>query len=179
MEDDYMFRTILTFTFLLTLTTWVFAQNKSVYTNLNTPQPSCKNINPNDKTPGVYNGVCDGVAGYKLGMNDDDSRMSITVITPEEKAFALDFWGHFRNFSYVGEKAEWRMKGKTPVALIIRYNVSDKGDTGETTSYLIVSKITKTTACVTDIVKPGKNQNLTAQKLADKAAAKPCKKVQD
>jgi hypothetical protein len=40
---------------------------------------------------------------------------------------------------------------------------------------LIVSKLSNTTACVTDIVKPGKSQNLTAQRLADKASAKPCK----
>jgi hypothetical protein len=172
-----MYKSFLLVFLSLIFSTTYFAQNKSVYTNLNTQTPSCKNLNPNDRTPGVYNGICEGVAGYKLGMNDDDSRMSISVITPQEKAFALDFWGHFRNFSYVGEKAEWRMKGDRPVALIIRYNVSDKGDTGETTSYLMVSKITGTTACVTDIVKPGKNQNLTAQKLADRAATKPCKRI--
>jgi len=62
--------------------------------------------------------------------------------------------------------------------LIIRLNVSDQGDEKPPTSYLIVSKISATTACVTDIVKPGKNQNAQAQRLADKASNKPCKKTQ-
>jgi hypothetical protein len=67
------------------------------------------------------------------------------------------------------------MKGKTPVALIVRLNVYDRGDGNKPTSYLLVSKLGQTGACVTDIVKPGKSQNLTAQKLADAAAKKPCR----
>jgi len=69
------------------------------------------------------------------------------------------------------------MKGKKPVALIVRLNVSDNGDEKPPTSYLIVSKISSTNACVTDIVKPGKNQNAQAQSLADKASTKQCKKI--
>src|SRR5438034_2777090 len=45
------------------------------------------------------------------------------------------------NFSELGDRAEWRMKGKTPVALIVRLKVSDQGDAKPQTSYLIVSKI--------------------------------------
>src|SRR5438034_7451375 len=80
------------------------------------------------------------------------------------------------NFSELGERAEWRMKGKRPVALIVRLKVSDQGDGKPQTSYLIVSKIIGTEACVTDIVKPGKSQNAQAQSLADRASTRPCKK---
>ena len=69
------------------------------------------------------------------------------------------------------------MNGKKAVALIVRLNVSDKGDEKPSTSYLVVSKISPTGACVTDIVKPGKNQNAQAQRLADEASAKTCKKI--
>ena len=69
------------------------------------------------------------------------------------------------------------MKGKNPVALIVRLNVSDQGDEKPPTSYLVVSKIGATTACVTDVVKPGKDQNSLAQGLADKSSTKPCKET--
>ena len=70
------------------------------------------------------------------------------------------------------------MKGKTPVALIVRFNVANAEDSTKNTSYLMVSKITKNEVCVTDVVNPGKTQNAEAQKLADVAAAKPCKTVE-
>jgi hypothetical protein len=69
------------------------------------------------------------------------------------------------------------MKGKRPVALIVRLKVSDRGDAKPQTSYLIVSKISPTHACVTDIVKPGRNQNAQAQRLANEASTKPCKPI--
>lgn len=45
-------------------------------------------------------------------------------------------------------------------------------------SYLTVSKITEDSACVTDAVKPVKNQNSEARKLADTAAGRPCLKIE-
>ena len=63
-----------------------------------------------------------------------------------------------------------------PFALIVRLNVSeDVEDTSKTTSYLIVSKITKDFACVTDVVKPSKDQNVQARKLADSSSQRACK----
>lgn len=164
-----MLKTIL---ILLFLQFSLFAQNKSVYTPISNEKCETKQTSP---VSGYLK--CEGVGGYNLEVLDDDARMSVNVVSPDQKVHELDFWGHFRNFSYVGEKAEWRMKANNPVALIIRYNVSDKGDSDKTSSYLMVAKITKQTACVTDIVKPAKNQNLTAQKLADKSALKPCKSI--
>ena len=170
-----MCKNLLIISFLLLLSTISFAQNKSVYTSL--AADKCKTESVNQGMPGNYVGKCAGIGGYSLEVYLDDERNSLGVVIPKKEAIGLDFWNYFGNFSELGEKAEWRMKGKTPVGLIVRLNVSDKGDNGERNSYLIVSKITKTNACVTDIVKPGKSQNLLAQQLADSAANKPCKKV--
>jgi hypothetical protein len=78
-------------------------------------------------------------------------------------------------FSSVGEQAEWRMKGKTPVALIVRFNVSeDPEDPNRRTSYLVVAKITKNEICVTEALKPTRSHNYEARKAADKSATRPC-----
>ncbi len=170
-----MFKNLLIASFLLLFSTAIFAQNKSVYTSL--AADKCQTESVNQGMPGNYVGKCLGVSGYSLEVYLDDERNSLGVVMPNKEAIGLDFWSYFGNFSELGATAEWRMKGKIPVAVIVRLNVSDRDD-GKQTSYLIVSKITKTTACVTDIVKPSKSQNLTAQKLADKAALKPCKKTE-
>ncbi|MDX6577988.1 MAG: hypothetical protein QOE96_3941 [Blastocatellia bacterium] len=73
-------------------------------------------------------------------------------------------------------------RGQRPIriciALIVRLKVSDRGEGKPPTSYLIVSKIDYIDACVTDIVKPGKSQNASAQRLADAASTRPCKKTE-
>jgi hypothetical protein len=152
-----------------------FGQNKSVYTTL--AADKCKTASVDEGMPGNYSGKCPGVGGYALEVYLDDERNSVGVVLPSKKVVGLDLWNHFSNFSELGPTAEWRVKGKRPVALIVRLKVMDRGDDKPGTSYLIVSKLSGTAACVTDIVKPGKAQNATAQRLADKALAKPCKKT--
>ena len=147
------------------------AQNKSVYTSLKTE--NCKSIKQSD--PDSYVGQCIGVGGYKLQLLEGDIRQTINVITPARKKFELNFWHYYGGFSTVGAKAEWRMKGAVPVALIVRFNVADIEDSTKNTSYLMISKIAKASSCVTDIVQPGANQNETARTLADAASTKPCK----
>ena len=171
-----MFKRLLAFSFVLVSSTVALAQNKSIYTSL--AGDKCTTLAVDNGMPGNYSTRCNGVGGYKLEVYLDDERNSIGLILPSEKTVGLDFWNHFGNFSALGETAEWRMKGKRPVALIIRLNVSDNGDGKPPTSYLIVSKLSPTQPCVTDIVKPGKNQNAQAQRLADRAATKPCKKIE-
>jgi hypothetical protein len=175
MEDELMFKKLLVVSFLLLLSTAVFAQNKSIYTPLTDNKCAVK---VDSQVPGVMNGLCAGAGGYKLEILADDERMSVNIVASNTKKFGLDFWGYFSNFSSLGERAEWRMKGKTPVGLIIRYDVSDRGDDGKRSSYLMVSKISQTESCVIGIVKPGKNQNAEARRLADSAANKPCKKAE-
>lgn len=170
-----MFKNLLFFSLVFVFSVAAFAQNKSVYTDL--AAEKCKTADVDKGMPGNYSGKCKGVGGYDLEVYLDDERNSVGVVLPSKKTIGLDFWNYFGNFSALGEKAEWRMKGKKPVALIVRLNVSDNGDEKPPTSYLIVSKISASRACVTDIVKPGKNQNAQAQDLADKASAKQCKKI--
>ena len=173
-EKVSMLQKILLFSFVSVFSIAAFAQNKSVYTDL--VADKCKTSSVDEGMAGNYVGKCEGVAGFDLEVYLDDERNSIGVVLPSKTTVGLDFWNYFHNFSELGEKAEWRMKNKKPVALIVRLKVSDQGDEKPPTSYLVVSKISETNACVTDIVKPGKNQNLQAQNLADKAADKPCKK---
>ena len=170
-----MFKILLVFSILFVFSTAAFAQNKSVYTSL--AANKCKTVDVNKGMPGNYTGRCAGVGGYDLEVYLDDERNSIGVVLPSKKVIGLDLWNHFGNFSELGDRAEWRMKGKNPVALIVRLKVSDRGDGKPPTSYLIVSKISGTDACVTDIIKPGKSQNAKAQSLADKASTKPCKRT--
>lgn len=170
-----MFKSILVFSLVFVFSVAAFAQNKSAYTDL--AGDKCKTTGVDEGMPGNYSGKCAGVGGYDLEVYLDDERNSIGVVLPSKKTVGLDFWNHFANFSALAEKAEWRMKGKTPVAVIVRLNVFDNGDEKPPTSYLVVSKISVNNACVTDIVKPGKNQNGQAQRLADKASTKPCKQI--
>lgn len=162
---------------LTLLSTSVLAQKTtSVYTNLN--DKTCKVLKSDSSGTGSFHGRCTGIGGYKLDVLEGDIRQTINVIAPNKKTFELNFWGYFGNFSSVGEKAEWRMKGKTPIALIVRFKVSNAEDSSKITSYLMVSKITKDDICVTDVVNPGKTQNVEAQKLADSANTKPCKAIE-
>ena len=169
-----MFRRLLAFSFVFAASTVALAQNKSSYTSL--AADKCKTIAVDNGMPGNASTRCDGVGGYKLEVYLDDERNSIGVILPSQKTVGLDLWNYFGAFSELGDKAEWRMKGKRPIALIVRLKVSDQGDGKPQTSYLIVSKISGLNACVTDIVKPGKSQNAKARSLADRASTRPCKK---
>lgn len=153
------------------------AQNKSVYTDLD--DRKCKTLEMTDDEGGSYNGECKGTAGYKLHVIEGDLRQTITVIDPKAKKSELRFWEFFGGFSAVGPKAEWRVKGTMPVGLIVRLNVSeDMEKSDKRTSYLIVAKITKDFACVTDIIKPSKTQNADARVAADKAANIACRVAQ-
>ena len=171
-----MFKGLLVLSFVLAFSTVALAQNKSIYTSL--AAKKCKTLDVDRGMPGNYSTRCAGVAGYQLDVYLDDERNSVGVVLPSKKVIALDLWNHFGGFSELGELAEWRMKGKQPVALIVRLKVSDRGEGKPPTSYLIVSKINNNDACVTDIVKPGKSQNAQARRLADGALTRPCKKTE-
>lgn len=158
---------------LLILTILASAQTKSVYTSLS--DSACKTIESNPDDGGSYLGECPGAGKFKLQLLEGDLRQSVNVIFPKGKKSELNIWHTFGGFSSVGQKAEWRIKNGIPIALIIRFNVSENPeDSTKITSYLIVSKITKTAACITDVVPPGKTQNAKARKLADASSAKPC-----
>jgi hypothetical protein len=152
---------------------------ESLYTSLSTR--ACKTIESNPDEGGSYLGVCPGAGGYKLELLEGDIRQTINVLTPNKKKYELNLWSVVSSgFSSVGEKAEWRVtrNGKTvvPNALILRFNASeDPEDSTKITSYLVVVKITKTEACVTNVVKPSTDQNIKARELADTSFGKYCK----
>lgn len=151
------------------------AQNKSIYTSTRTS--ACRTIESNPEEGGSYEGECRGVGGYKIRLLEGDIRQTLDIITPAKKKFELNFWGFYGGFSSIGEKIEWRTKGGVPVALIARFNVAKPDDSTKSTSYLMISKIGKTSSCVTDVVEPMANQNVEARKLADAASGKPCKQT--
>lgn len=148
------------------------AGNSTVYTSTKT---KCKTLVSDTTEGGSYEIECAGVGGYKIRLLEGDVRQTLNVIAPGKKTFELNFWGYYSGFSSIGEKVEWRKKGKVPVALIARFNVSDSENEKKTKSYLMVSKIGKTSSCVTDIVPPQAKQNEQARVLADAASTKECK----
>ena len=158
---------------LFTFTASALAQNASVYTSTKTG--ACRTISSNPNEAGSYEGECPGVGGYKVRLIEGDIRQTINIITPAKKKFELNFWSFYSGFSAIGEKIEWRTKKGVPVALIARYNVAGADDSGKSTSYLMISKISKTESCVVDVIMPGAKQNEEARVSADKASTMPCK----
>jgi hypothetical protein len=156
---------------LLSIST--FAQVKSIYTGVG--EKDCKAAK--ESSDDGYVGNCPGVGGYKLQLLEGDLRQTINVISPRNKKFELNLWSIVSSgFSSVGSKVEWRMKGTVPMALVVRFNVSENpDDSSKLTSYLVVAKLSKTSACVVDVIKPSKTQNADAQKSADSASSKSCK----
>jgi hypothetical protein len=158
---------------ILMLSAASFAQVKSVYTSTNTK--ACRTISSNPDEAGSYEGECRGVGGYKVRLLEGDLRQSITLVTPKKKKQELNFWQQYSGFSSIGEKIEWRVKKGVPIALIARYNVASGDDSTKNTAYLLVSKISATGSCVTDVVQPSTSQNAEARRLADIASTKPCR----
>src|SRR4051794_29434326 len=105
-----MFKRLLALSFVFVSSTVVLAQKKSIYTSL--AADKCKTIAVNNGMQGNYSTRCDGVGGYKLEVYLDDERNSVGVMLLSKKVVGLDLWNYFSNFSALGEKAEWRMKGQ-------------------------------------------------------------------
>lgn len=166
---------ILNLFFALSISISVSAQNRSAYSTLDARK--CRVVAfDNASESGSWR--CNGVAGYKLIAIDNHLRGSVTVIAPSRQEYPLNFSHIFPSFSSIGERAEWRMKringAQKPVALIVRYNVSDPEEAARSTSYLMVSKITNNETCVVGFVPPSSTQNAKAREMADRAAAMNC-----
>ena len=151
--------------------------NQSLYSDLGSQK--CKTLEF-DKESSYSLQECSGIAGYKLLVEDGDSRQDVTVVRPDGTKHPLKLGEVISpQFSTVGPKAEWRVKndkGKIiPVALIVRFNASENPeDSSKITSYLVVAKITPEKICVTDKIQPGASANEEARRAADRAAGKPC-----
>ncbi len=163
--------TLLAFLFVVSFT--VRAQVASVYTPLD--DRKCKTLEMNADEGGSYKGECKGVGGYKLHVIEGDLRQTVTIVDPKGTEHPLEFWNLTGAFSAVGEQAEWRMRGKQPIALIVRLNVNeDMENIEKRKSYLIVAKITREATCVTHFLAPTRSHNYEARRAADKSATRPC-----
>ena len=150
------------------------AQTRSVYTSLG--EKNCKTLKSNPDEGGSYLGECRGTAGYKLQLLEGDLRQSLNLLGPGGDKTELNLWNISGGFSSLGENAEWRLKGKKPIALIVRFNVSENPENSSMiTSYLVVIKLVKGSACITDAVKPTRSHNADARRAADASAGKPCR----
>ena len=153
------------------------AQVSSVYTNLT--KDNCQTVETTEETGGSVQ-KCKGFGAWSLMVLDDDERMSVNVVAPDEKQHELDFWSVITPaFSSLGTKAEWRVKKEgdelQPIALIIRVNsTSEATGKRKRSSYLAVSKITADGICVVEKISGQKNANQLAQTSADNSAQKPC-----
>lgn len=107
-----------------------------------------------DRETGAATRQCNGVAGYKLLVHDEDGRTSIDVVPPARRNLPLNFWDVVSSgYSTVGRKAEWHMvkrHGKmVPVGLVVRVNtvdaVADRYKRGALTT---VTRIAEDGACV-------------------------------
>jgi hypothetical protein len=174
-----MKRILFTLTLALILSAATFAQARieSIYTSTKTT--ACKPTPESED--GSYRGICRGVGGYTLELLEGDLRQTINVIDPKKKKHELDLWTSVSSgFSSMGDKVEWRVtrSGKTviPKALIIRFNASENPeDSSKITSYLVVVAISKTYACVTDLIPPSRDQNVKARQAADSKLVAPCR----
>lgn len=147
----------------------------SVYTSL--ADDDCPVLEA-DEESGSSVARCAGVAGYALKVLDGDARVSVDVITPDGREHPLDYWSVItQGFSGLGPRAEWRMRGERPFALIVRVNANETTDEGtmRRVSYLAVAKITSSAICVTDRILPAADANEAARRAAETSAGRPCR----
>jgi hypothetical protein len=146
---------------------------RSVYTTLD--DRACRTLSRHEETGGTVQ-RCPGTGGYALQVLDDDARVSVNVVAPGGRVHPLNYWGVVtRSFSSLGPRAEWRVRGGRPYALIVRVNANEDPDRPERiTSYLAVARIGPRGSCVTDVIRPSADANARAQRAADVSAGRPC-----
>lgn len=147
---------------------------RSVYTSL--ADADCRLVEKDEET-GATSSRCPGTAGYALLVHDYDARMTVDVVAPDGRTHRLRYSGVITSaFSSLGPRAEWRMRGGKPVALIVRVNAfEDPEAPNRATSYLAVARITPREVCVTDRIPPTTpNANEAARQAADQPASRPC-----
>jgi len=170
-END-MLRIVVTTASLLLLSIVAEAQIRSVYTSLD--DNHCKTMKPVSDSLGVYryNKMCGGIGGYRLALDEDKDRQLIAIVAPSGKTSDAGFGPDAYNS--LGKTAEWRVRNRKPIALIIR--IDEKNESGGEIAHsgLAVSKITPSATCLVATVSYSKNWRAQARKLADSSASKPC-----
>ncbi len=105
--------------------------------------------------------------------------MSVTVVTPDGSNRPLDFWNNVTpHFSKVGNWAEWRIRKqgtrRLPVAIILPLDVKEDPASNAVSSYLVIVKVSQTSACVVEEFKQAENSLAKARRAADSASDKTC-----
>ena len=150
----------------------------SRYTDLG--ERACRTVEKAGENDGDWTrATCPGTAGWGLVADYADARESLRVVSPGGRESDLQLWNTVGNgFSSLGPRAEWRGRGTgsrfRPHALIVRYNLTE-GE-GRPKSHLVVARLAPGPVCVVGVVPPGPRQNETARRLADRAAAAPCRR---
>ena len=152
----------------------IFAKNsvQSVYTSI--ANKDCKTLSSTNLGASFS---CEPYENIKVEVLEEDLRQSITLIR-DKKRYPLELWKSVSpSFSFLGSKIEWRFLKQeklNPFAMITRYNISIGEYLEQTSSYLVVAKITKNKMCVVGKIKPQRNQNILARQMADKAESLKC-----
>jgi len=151
------------------------AQTTSVYTDAFS-KTNCR-LAEEDEQGGFVKYICKGPAGFQYEAVEFDLRQTLNVIEPSGRKSELHLSRVSPYFSTAGPKIEWRLDGKSPIALIVRFTVDKNSETPkDEISRLLVVKLRGGTVCITDIVKASKDQNAIARGLADSSEHKPCMK---
>lgn len=166
-----MSRTLTIGLFLLLLAGQIVAQNTSSYTRLD--EKNCRALKANADQGEFYVGMCKGLGGYRLRVTKGEEHQFVDLVTRSGKEYGVGF--NSASYNFIGNTAEWRLQKGKPVALILRYNLLSPETGKVSSSMLVVSKITRAKACVTDLVDAGKTQNIDARKLADRSSGRPCR----
>lgn len=169
---------IITLTFSISFFTNIYAtaeKYESRYTSLDEKQ--CITLHQEQES---IIQECPSFGGYQLHASEFDLRQSITLLK-DGREFPLQYWDTVSPaFSTLGKKAEWRFivsnQKPHPIALITRLNVVTGEAADNTTSWLVVSKLTDKLVCVVGKIPPQRDgsQNSKARDMADKAEAMPC-----
>lgn len=170
---------IAAFILVLVISFTCHAQNTSVYTDM-WSKTNCRLVEEQEQG-GYVRYLCKGPAGFKFEPVEADifqtlNFQTLNIIEPSGKQTDLELVRINGYSSTAGPKIEWRMKGKSPVALIVRFTVDKGSDTPkDEVSQLVVVKLAGGTVCITDVVKASKDQNIVARTLADTSSGKPCR----
>ncbi|PYE52862.1 hypothetical protein [Deinococcus yavapaiensis] len=163
---------ILTALLTVSVSTFALAANTHAYTSLEAKD--CRNLVTNTSYTGYVRDDCGGLGGYRLLVEEGDLRQNVVVVRGKTST-SLDLWTIVSSsFSTLGPRAEWRLGGGVPTALIVRYNASENSaDPKRITSYLAVVKL-GAKPCVVAKVAPGPRQNELARQAADTASTRRC-----
>jgi len=166
---------------ILLMHTFLMAEMQSSYTKID--DAHCKTIH--SETEGYSSDArCESYANIAVHLSYMDGREDL-LLTRNNRTYDLDFrdkvWSGFSEF---GKTIEWRFPKENPtepVAMISRYICGSYDEDGRNIHFhrLVVTKITDKEMCIVGWIAPGKEQNIKARKMADRALKMPCAKNYD